>query len=139
MRIDYDAQSLRDWLKGHRVIATIPSTTTRTVPFKHSRIAYRRLNRIERLFGHLKNWRRVPTRYDRLAFNYLAAVAFASCVIAWTCMSPLPRTWRPPSDEFFSSMYNLYQICYILIYFYILSALLKRSAFNSLTMIIVFS
>ncbi|CAA2160554.1 hypothetical protein MBRA_05710 [Methylobacterium brachiatum] len=66
------------------MIATIPSTATRTVPYKHSRIAYRRRNRIERLFGHLKNWRRVATRYDRLACNYLAAVALASCVIAWT-------------------------------------------------------
>lgn len=80
----YDAQSLRDWLKSHRVIATIPSTASRTVPYKHSRIAYRRRNRIERLFGHLKNWRRVATRYDRLACNYLTAVALVSCVVAWT-------------------------------------------------------
>ncbi len=79
----YDAQSLRNWLKSHRVIATIPSTATRTVPYKHSRIAYRRRNWIERLFGHLKNRRRVATRYDRLACNYLAAVALVSCVIAW--------------------------------------------------------
>jgi transposase len=80
----YDAQSLRDWLQSHRVTATIPSTATRTVPYKHSRIAYRRRNRIERLFGHLKNWRRVATRYDRLACNYLAAVALAACVLAST-------------------------------------------------------
>ncbi len=80
----YDAQSLRDWLKSYRMIATIPSTATRTVPYKHSRIAYRRRNRIERLFGHLKNWRRVATRYDRLARNYLAAVALVSFVSAWT-------------------------------------------------------
>ena len=79
----YDAQSLRDWLKGQRVIATIPSTATRTVPYRYSRLAYRRRNRIERLFGHRKNWRRVATRYDRLAANYLAAVALVSCVIAW--------------------------------------------------------
>lgn len=76
----YDAQSLRDWLKSRRVIATIP-TATRTVPYKHSRIAYRRRNCIERLFGRLKNWRRIATRYDRLACNYLAAVALVSCVI----------------------------------------------------------
>ena len=80
----YDAQSLRDWLKSRRVIATIPSTATRTVPYRHSRIAYRRRNRIERLFGHLKNWRRVATRYDRLACNYLAAIALVSSVVAWT-------------------------------------------------------
>ncbi len=88
----YDAQSLRDWLKSHRVIATIPSPATRTVPYMCSRIAYRRRNRIERLFGHLKNWRRVATCDDRLACNYLAAVALVACVIAWTRMSPLPRT-----------------------------------------------
>ena len=80
----YDAQSLRDWLKSRRVIATIPSTATRTVPYKHSRISYRRRNRIERLFGHLKYWRRVATRYDRLAWNALAAIALVSCVVAWT-------------------------------------------------------
>ena len=80
----YDAQSLRDWLKSRKVIATIPSTATRTVPYKYGRIAYRRRNRIERLFGHLKNWRRIATRYDRLSCNYLAAVALVSCVVAWT-------------------------------------------------------
>ncbi|KST59842.1 hypothetical protein AO398_16315 [Methylobacterium sp. GXS13] len=63
----YDAQSLRDWLKSHEVIDTIPSTATRTVPYKRSQIAYRRRNRLECLFGHLENWRRVATRYDRLS------------------------------------------------------------------------
>ncbi|MEM9048128.1 MAG: IS5/IS1182 family transposase, partial [Pseudomonadota bacterium] len=39
---------------------------------------------IERLFGKLKNWRRIATRYDRFARNYLAALALVSIVIAWT-------------------------------------------------------
>lgn len=59
----YDAQSLRDWLKSHRVIATIPSTATRTVPYKHNRIAYRRRNRIECLFG---SSRELAARRDSL-------------------------------------------------------------------------
>jgi IS5 family transposase len=71
----YDAQRLRDELKKHRVIATILSPATRMVHYKHSRIASRRRKRIERLFGHLRNWWRVATRYDRLHCNYLAAVA----------------------------------------------------------------
>ncbi|MEM8703703.1 MAG: IS5/IS1182 family transposase, partial [Pseudomonadota bacterium] len=37
----------------------------------------------ERMFGKLKNWRRIATRYDRLATNYLAAIALVSIVIAW--------------------------------------------------------
>lgn len=60
-----DAQNLRDWLKSGWVIASIPTTATRTTPYKYSRVASRQRNRIERLFGHLKNWRRVATRYDR--------------------------------------------------------------------------
>ncbi|SFJ72009.1 Transposase DDE domain-containing protein [Methylobacterium brachiatum] len=73
---------MRDWLKSHRVIALIPSTAARTVPDKHSRIAYRRRNQIERLFGHIKNRRRAATQHDRLAGNDLAAVALVSCVSA---------------------------------------------------------
>jgi transposase len=80
----YDAQSVRDWLKSKRIIASIPSTASRTVPYPISRKAYRGRNRIERFFCHLKNWRRVAARYDRLACNYLAAVALAGCIIAWT-------------------------------------------------------
>lgn len=80
----YDAKSLREWLKSRKVIATIPSTATWTVPYKHSQIAYRRRNRIERLFGPLINWLRVATCYDRLSCNYLAAVALVSCVVTWT-------------------------------------------------------
>lgn len=64
------------------MIAAIPSTATPTVPYRHSQIANRRRNRIERLFGHLENWRLVETRYDRLACNYLAAVALVSYVEA---------------------------------------------------------
>jgi transposase len=45
--------------------------------------AYRRRNVIERLFCKLKNWRRIATRYDKLATNYLAAVALVSIIIAW--------------------------------------------------------
>jgi transposase len=39
---------------------------------------YRRRNVIERMFGKLKNWRRIATRYDRLARNYLAAKGLLS-------------------------------------------------------------
>ena len=44
---------------------------------------YRRRNLIERLFCRLKNWRRLATRYDRLARNYIAALALVSVVIEW--------------------------------------------------------
>ncbi|MGB9388139.1 MAG: IS5 family transposase [Pseudolabrys sp.] len=79
----YDADSLRNWLKIRRIKAVIPSTATRTVPYPLDRAVYRRRNLIERLFCRLKNWRRLATRYDRLARNYLAALALVAAVTEW--------------------------------------------------------
>ena len=45
--------------------------------------AYKRRNLIERMFCKLKNWRRVATRYDRHAQNYLSGLALAAIMISW--------------------------------------------------------
>jgi transposase len=79
----YDAESFRHWLADRRIKAVIPSTASRTTPYPIDRKAYRRRNVIERLFCRLKNWRRIATRYDRLARNYVAALALAAIVTAW--------------------------------------------------------
>ena len=79
----YDADRLRRWLAERRVTAVIPSTASRHTPYPLNRRAYRRRNQIERLFCRLKNWRRVATRYDRLARNYLAGLALAAIVSKW--------------------------------------------------------
>jgi transposase len=39
---------------------------------------YRDRNAIERMFNRLKDFRRIPTRYDRLAIKFFAAV----CIVA---------------------------------------------------------
>jgi transposase len=74
---------LRTWLKAQRIKAVIPSTAARTAPYPLDRVAYRRRNLIERLFGRLKNWRRLATRYDRLAQNYMAALALVAVTTEW--------------------------------------------------------
>ena len=79
----YDAERLRRWLAAHRIKAVIPSTASRTIPYPLDRRAYRRRNQIERLFCRLKNWRRIATRYDRLACNYLSGLALAAIVSEW--------------------------------------------------------
>jgi transposase len=40
-------------------------------------------NVIERTFSRLKDFRRIATRYDKLAQNFLAAVFLASTVCYW--------------------------------------------------------
>jgi transposase len=45
--------------------------------------AVRGRNAIERMFCRLKDWRRIATRYDKLAANFLAAVHIAAIVTYW--------------------------------------------------------
>ena len=46
--------------------------------------AYIDRNRIERAFCRLKDWRRIATRYDKLASNFASAVAIAAIILWWT-------------------------------------------------------
>jgi transposase len=79
----YDADSLRNWLKQRKIKAVIPSTATRRTPYPLDRKVYRRRNVIERMFCKLKNWRRIATRYDRHAQNYLSGLALAAIICEW--------------------------------------------------------
>jgi transposase len=47
--------------------AVIPGRAARAVVYPRNRTAYRRRNVIDRMFGRLKNRKRIATRYDRLA------------------------------------------------------------------------
>ncbi|WP_422921250.1 hypothetical protein [Rhizosaccharibacter radicis] len=53
----------------------IPSNGSRRHAYPLDRTADRRRDVIERMFCRMKDWRRIPARYDRLAGNYLSAVA----------------------------------------------------------------
>ncbi len=79
-----DANSLRGMLAQFRTEAVIPSTRSRRKPIPYDMAAYRERNRIERAFCALKDWRRLATRYDRLARNFLSAVALAAVILWWT-------------------------------------------------------
>ena len=79
----YDADSFRCWLKRRKIKAVIPSTATRPTPYPLDQKTYRRRNVIERMFCKLKNWRRIATRYDRHAQNYLSGLALAAIVCQW--------------------------------------------------------
>ena len=77
----YDADSLRNWLNTRRIKAAAPQHEQFLT--RATRAVYRRRNLIERLFCRLKNWRRLATRYDRMARNYIAALALVSVVLEW--------------------------------------------------------
>ncbi len=79
----YDANHLRALLAGRGTEAVIPSTTSRTVPIPYDTVAYRTRNRIERMWCRLKDRRRIATRYDKLARNYLSGAYLAAALMPW--------------------------------------------------------
>jgi transposase len=79
----YDANSLRRLLAERGAEAIIPSTRSRKWAIPYDVLAYRQRNLIERMFGRLKDFRRIATRYDKLARNFLAGAVLAAAVVWW--------------------------------------------------------
>ena len=79
----YDADWLREALKVKGMKACIPGRKSRKTSVKYDKRRYKRRNRIEIIFGRLKDWRRVATRYDRCPETYLSAIALAATVLFW--------------------------------------------------------
>ena len=79
----YDADWLRQALAERKIAACIPSKINRKVPIPHDPVLYRRRHKIEIMFGRLKDWRRIHTRYDRCAHTFMSAIALAAVVIFW--------------------------------------------------------
>ncbi|AHD07948.1 Transposase [Phaeobacter gallaeciensis] len=61
----------------------IPGRKQRKAPVKYDKRRYKRRNCIEIMFGRLKDWRRVATRYDRCPKVFLSAIALTATVIYW--------------------------------------------------------
>lgn len=76
----YDTNAIRALVAARGAEAVIPSTTSRRAPIPYDRDAYRARNLVERLWCRLKDRRRIATRYDKLAANYLAGAIIAAAL-----------------------------------------------------------
>ena len=74
----YDARALVDLVESRGGRAHIPTCRDRKVQRSVDPDLYRQRNLIERFFNKLKHFRRIATRYDKTARNFLAAVLLAS-------------------------------------------------------------
>lgn len=79
----YDANWFRTALTQRKITACIPSKANRKVPIPHDVALYRQRHKIEIMFGRLKDWRRIHTRYDRCAHTFMSAICIAATVIFW--------------------------------------------------------
>lgn len=79
----YDADWFRQALAHRNITACIPSKRNRKVPIPHDAVLYRQRHSVENMFGRLKDWRRMHTRYDRCARTSMSAICIAATIIFW--------------------------------------------------------
>ncbi|MAU22103.1 MAG: IS5/IS1182 family transposase [Martelella sp.] len=79
----YDADWFREALAERKIKTCIPSRANRKVPIAHDRKLYQKRHKIENMFGRLKDWRRIHTRYDRCAHTFFSSICIAAAVIFW--------------------------------------------------------
>ena len=78
----YSSPTVRRYLKGRGIGAVIPTRKDQPVDPCFDRAAYRERNAVERLINRLKRWRRIATRYEKRAANYLAMVTVGA-ILLW--------------------------------------------------------
>jgi transposase len=79
----YDSAALRQWLDDRGTKPVIPNKSNRKQPFSFDKKSYKQRHRIENAFCRLKDFRRIATRYDRLARNFLASVCIVAAIVWW--------------------------------------------------------
>ena len=77
----YDARALVEQLRRQRCRVVIPSNPTRRVQRRFNRELYKRRHRVENFFQRLKRYRRIATRYEKLAANFFAMVCLAAALL----------------------------------------------------------
>jgi len=79
----YDALELRQTLAFQGTATVIPTNPTHKHKWPIDLKTYKERNLVERMFGRLKDLRRIATRYDKLASNFVSAIALVAVVIWW--------------------------------------------------------
>ena len=104
----YDADRFHASILNAGAEVVIPPKRNRRVQHAYDKDIYKERNRIERFFNKLKHFRRIATRFDKLARNFLAAVALASTRIwirtyestTWLCPARPGQQKRRPEAAF---------------------------------------
>ena len=79
----YDSTAFRDWLRKRGTTPVIPPRKCRRIQYRYDKPLYRERNVIERMFGRLKDFRRIATRFDRNVTSYFGALCLIAAVVWW--------------------------------------------------------
>ena len=77
----YDADWFREALQEKGIEPCIPSRKNRKREIRYDTALYKQRHKIENMFGKLKDWRRIATRYDQCAHTFFSAICIAASVI----------------------------------------------------------
>ena len=77
----FDSKALVDTIEARGAEAVIPSLSSRKDQREYDRERYKDRNLVERFWHKLKQYRRVATRYEKKARNYLAFVKVAAVMV----------------------------------------------------------
>ena len=77
----YDSDPLRELLTAKQVEVVIPSRRYRKQPRDYDRLRYKERNIVERFINRIKWYRRIFTRYEKLARRFMAFLHFAATLI----------------------------------------------------------
>jgi transposase len=79
----YDGNDLRQELKDRGIEPVIPGKSNRKRRIRFDKQAYKLRHGIENGICRLKDFRRIATRYDKLARNFLASIYLAAAIVWW--------------------------------------------------------
>lgn len=78
----YDANPVLEYLAQRDIQAVIPPKANRVEQREYDRHVYKDRNLVERFFSRLKQFRRIATRYEKLARNFFGMLSLA-CAYIW--------------------------------------------------------
>jgi len=95
----YDSEKVRQQIKDEGALPVIPSRSNAIKKAYCPKRFYRRRHKIENYFCRIKDWRRIATRYDKLARNFLAAAALVGALLLDQVVSTDPTRLCPLSCQ----------------------------------------
>ena len=77
----FDADAFRAWLEAQGITAVIPSNRSRSRSLAYDKHLYKERHLVECFINKLKQFRRIATRYEKTARNFLAMITIAATMI----------------------------------------------------------
>ena len=78
----YDSDALVEVIAEHGAKAVIPPRSNRNEKRRYSKRRYKTRNLVERFFNRIKHYRRIATRYEKTARNYLTFVNLVAALVS---------------------------------------------------------